>query len=73
MGLDAVSRNNSSEVNIYDTMNVEVKVIPLSEALLEVKSLRTVIRDKKRELTVVDGIDFKIGTNEVVALVGESG
>ncbi|PUA40285.1 peptide ABC transporter ATP-binding protein [Paenibacillus elgii] len=54
-------------------MNVEVKVIPLSEALLEVKSLRTVIKDKKRELTVVDGIDFTIGTNEVVALVGESG
>ncbi|MBE1445076.1 peptide/nickel transport system ATP-binding protein [Paenibacillus sp. OAS669] len=35
--------------------------------------MKTVIRDKKRELTVVDGIDFEIGKNEVVALVGESG
>lgn len=50
-----------------------MRVIPLSEAILEVKSLKTVIRDKKRELTVVDGIDFEIGKNEVVALVGESG
>ncbi len=45
----------------------------LPDAILEVKSLRTVIKDKHRELTIVDGIDFTIGTNEVVALVGESG
>lgn len=45
----------------------------MSEAILEVKSLRTVFKDKKRELAVVDGIDFEIGPNEVVALVGESG
>jgi peptide/nickel transport system ATP-binding protein len=50
-----------------------VKVNRLSDAILEVKSLRTVFKDKKRELTVVDGIDFEIGPNEVVALVGESG
>ncbi|WP_127585420.1 ABC transporter ATP-binding protein [Paenibacillus koleovorans] len=45
----------------------------MPDAILEVKSLRTVIKDKHRELTIVDGIDFTIGTNEVVALVGESG
>lgn len=45
----------------------------LSEAILEVKSLRTVFKDKKSEKTIVDGIDFQIGPNEVVALVGESG
>jgi peptide/nickel transport system ATP-binding protein len=50
-----------------------LKVSLLSDAILEVKSLRTVFRDKKRELAVVDGIDFEIGPNEVVALVGESG
>ncbi|CAG7653747.1 ABC transporter ATP-binding protein [Paenibacillus allorhizosphaerae] len=50
-----------------------MKVNPLSEAILEVKALKTVIKDKKREVTVVDGIDFEIGKNEVVALVGESG
>ncbi|MFK7697469.1 ABC transporter ATP-binding protein [Paenibacillus sp. HJGM_3] len=45
----------------------------MSEAILEVKSLRTVFKDKHKELTVVDGIDLAIGPNEVVALVGESG
>lgn len=50
-----------------------VKVSLLSDAILEVKSLRTVFKDKKKELAVVDGIDFQIGPNEVVALVGESG
>ncbi|UUZ94182.1 ABC transporter ATP-binding protein [Paenibacillus sp. P25] len=40
---------------------------------MEVKSLKTVIKDKRRELTVVDGIDFAIRPQEVVALVGESG
>lgn len=45
----------------------------MSEAALEVKALRTVLKDKGRELAVVDGIDFHIGKNEVVALVGESG
>lgn len=45
----------------------------MSEAILEVKSLRTVFKDKKSEKTIVDGIDFEIGPNEVVALVGESG
>lgn len=45
----------------------------MAEAVLEVKSLRTVLKDKDRELAVVDGIDFHIGRNEVVALVGESG
>ncbi len=45
----------------------------MSEAALEVKALRTVLKDKNRELAVVDGIDLHIGKNEVVALVGESG
>ncbi|MFD0715377.1 ABC transporter ATP-binding protein [Paenibacillus sp. GCM10027626] len=45
----------------------------MTEAILEVKSLTTVIKDKRKERTVVDGIDFEIGQNEVVALVGESG
>lgn len=50
-----------------------MKVSCLAEAILEVKSLRTVFKDKHKELTVVDGIDLAIGPNEVVALVGESG
>jgi peptide/nickel transport system ATP-binding protein len=50
-----------------------VKVSRLKEAILEVKALRTVFKDKKREKTIVDGIDFEIKPNEVVALVGESG
>ncbi|MCZ8512196.1 ATP-binding cassette domain-containing protein [Paenibacillus filicis] len=45
----------------------------MSEAVLEVKSFRTVVKDKHRELILVDSIDFAIGTKEVVALVGESG
>ncbi|MCZ8521193.1 MULTISPECIES: ABC transporter ATP-binding protein [Paenibacillus] len=45
----------------------------MSESILEVESLTTVIRDKRREITIVDGIDFTIGKGEVVALVGESG
>ncbi|WP_429309087.1 ABC transporter ATP-binding protein [Paenibacillus mucilaginosus] len=49
------------------------EVFVLSESILEVESLTTVIRDKRREVTIVDGIDFRIGRGEVVALVGESG
>ncbi|WP_442603038.1 ABC transporter ATP-binding protein [Paenibacillus sp. KN14-4R] len=46
----------------------------MQEAILEVKALKTVFKDKKKnEKVIVDGIDFEIGTNEVVALVGESG
>ncbi|KIL39715.1 peptide ABC transporter ATP-binding protein [Gordoniibacillus kamchatkensis] len=45
----------------------------MSQAILSVKALKTVFRDRKSERTVVDGIDFEIGSNEVVALVGESG
>ncbi len=45
----------------------------MSDAVLEVKGLRTVLKDKKRELAVVDGVDFRIGKKEIVALVGESG
>ncbi|WP_438445512.1 ABC transporter ATP-binding protein [Gorillibacterium sp. sgz5001074] len=40
---------------------------------MDVKQLRTVLKGKNRDLAVVDGIDFRIGKNEVVALVGESG
>ncbi|MEF3306182.1 ABC transporter ATP-binding protein [Paenibacillus sp. GYB003] len=43
------------------------------EPVLEVKTLKTSFKTKNRETTVVDGIDFEIGPNEVVALVGESG
>lgn len=49
------------------------KVNRLSNAILQVKSLKTVFKSKKSENTVVDEIDFEIGSNEVVALVGESG
>ncbi|MCR8644530.1 ABC transporter ATP-binding protein [Paenibacillus sp. N1-5-1-14] len=46
----------------------------MQKAILEVKALKTVFKDKKKnEKVIVDGIDFEIGTNEVVALVGESG
>lgn len=37
------------------------------------KTLKTSFKNKHRETTVVDGIDFDIYPNEVVALVGESG
>lgn len=50
-----------------------MKVSLLTEAILQVKSLKTVIKDKKKEKVIVDGIDFEIMPNEVVALVGESG
>lgn len=42
-------------------------------AILEVKDLKTVIRDKQTEKTIIDVINFEIGPKEVVALVGESG
>jgi peptide/nickel transport system ATP-binding protein len=45
----------------------------MSEAILEVKDLITVIRDKQKVKTIVDVINFEIGPKEVVALVGESG
>ncbi|MCZ8515223.1 ABC transporter ATP-binding protein [Paenibacillus filicis] len=45
----------------------------MSEAILEVKDLKTVIRDKQTEKTIIDVINFEIGPKEVVALVGESG
>jgi len=50
-----------------------MKVSSIREAILEVKALKTVFKDRKSEKTIVDGIDFEIGQNEVVALVGESG
>ncbi|TNJ65540.1 ABC transporter ATP-binding protein [Paenibacillus hemerocallicola] len=43
------------------------------DPVLQVKTLKTSFQDKNRQITVVDGIDFEIGRNEVVALVGESG
>ncbi|GAA3402632.1 ABC transporter ATP-binding protein [Paenibacillus hodogayensis] len=45
----------------------------MQEPILEVKTLKTSFKSKNRATTVVDGIDFQIGPNEVVALVGESG
>jgi peptide/nickel transport system ATP-binding protein len=45
----------------------------MAEAILEVKDLITVIRDKQKVKTIVDAINFEIGPKEVVALVGESG
>ncbi|RKN66105.1 ABC transporter ATP-binding protein [Paenibacillus ginsengarvi] len=45
----------------------------MQEPVLQVKTLKTSFRTKNRETTIVDGIDFEIGPNEVVALVGESG
>ncbi|SEB85060.1 ABC transporter ATP-binding protein [Paenibacillus sp. GP183] len=45
----------------------------MAEAILEVKDLKTVIRDKQKVTTIVDVINFEIGPKEVVALVGESG
>ncbi|PYI53134.1 ABC transporter ATP-binding protein [Paenibacillus flagellatus] len=45
----------------------------MPEPILEVKALQTAFQNKTKTSTVVDGIDFEIGPNEVVALVGESG
>ncbi|TMV44010.1 ABC transporter ATP-binding protein [Paenibacillus mesophilus] len=45
----------------------------MNEPILQVKTLKTSFHNKNKQTTVVDGIDFEIGSNEVVALVGESG
>lgn len=45
----------------------------VNEPVLQVKTLKTSFHNKNKQTTVVDGIDFEIGSNEVVALVGESG
>jgi peptide/nickel transport system ATP-binding protein len=45
----------------------------VNEPILQVKTLKTSFHNKNKQTTVVDGIDFEIGSNEVVALVGESG
>ncbi|USG68265.1 ABC transporter ATP-binding protein [Brevibacillus ruminantium] len=45
----------------------------MSEAILEVKELKTVIKDKQTQKVIIDLISFEIGPKEVVALVGESG
>jgi oligopeptide/dipeptide ABC transporter ATP-binding protein len=44
-----------------------------SEALLQVKKLRTVFRTQKETIHAVDGISFDIQPGETVGLVGESG
>jgi peptide/nickel transport system ATP-binding protein len=43
------------------------------DAVLEVSNLRTYFKKNKKTIRAVDGIDFKIGKGETVALVGESG
>lgn len=56
-----------SHARIWAGVNVVI------DPVLQVKTLKTSFQDKNRQITVVDGIDFEIGRNEVVALVGESG
>lgn len=41
--------------------------------LLSVQDLRTQIRGEKRATTVVDGVSFDLGAQQVLALIGESG
>ena len=45
----------------------------LAEAILEVRSLKTYIKQKKAEIRAVDGIDFSVHKGETLAIVGESG
>ncbi|MDQ0340602.1 peptide/nickel transport system ATP-binding protein [Caldalkalibacillus uzonensis] len=42
-------------------------------ALLEVRNLKTYFYNRKKELPIIDGIDFDVNRGETVALVGESG
>jgi peptide/nickel transport system ATP-binding protein len=41
--------------------------------LLSVEDLRTEVRGEKRATTVVDGVSFDLGAQQVLALIGESG
>ena len=43
------------------------------EKLLEIKNLNVGFLTGKEKISVLDGVTFDIGENEVVALVGETG
>lgn len=45
----------------------------MSAPLLEVRGLQTWFASKAGEVRAVDGVDFSVGTGEVLGLVGESG
>ena len=45
----------------------------MSETILEVKNLRTYFKRKDGIVKAVDGISYKLGRGETLAIVGESG
>ena len=45
----------------------------MSATLLSVENLRTQIKGERHTTTVVDGVSFDLGTQQVLALIGESG
>jgi oligopeptide transport system ATP-binding protein len=45
----------------------------VSATLLSVENLRTQIKGERHTTTVVDGVSFDLGTQQVLALIGESG
>ncbi len=47
--------------------------VTASRTLLSVRGLQTRIRGDRNAITVVDGVSFELGEQQVLALIGESG
>jgi ABC-type antimicrobial peptide transport system, ATPase component len=45
----------------------------MSNLILEAQGLHKTYKDGKLETAVINGIDFQVGANETVAIIGSSG